>query len=139
MPFDERWFIQDDVIYVRVYGDFTLEQTEEMVGALLHKTETSPAALVHVLLNIHDLTSFPRNLSALHKITRPHLTHPRYGWALAYGQRTPLIHFVGNTLMQMTRTRFRMFNNEAEALEMVTMLYPALKEKMAQSGSGKPE
>jgi hypothetical protein len=139
MPFEERWFIENDAIYVRIYGDLNLEQTQDMVTALLDKTNASSAALVHVLLDIAELGAFPRNLAALNQITRPHLTHPKYGWALAFGQKTPVMQFVGNTLMQMTRTRFRMFLERDEAIEFLMTRYPDLRAKLPDTEIKKPE
>lgn len=136
MPFEERWFIENDMIYVRAFGDLNLEETERMVAALLQKTEASSAALVHVLLDIRELKTFPRNIAALNRITRPHLSHPKYGWALAYGQNTPLIQFVGNTVMQLTQTRFRIFPDQTAALTFIYSVNPALRQRAPEVDGG---
>ncbi|MCU0513801.1 MAG: hypothetical protein MUE40_14680 [Anaerolineae bacterium] len=114
MPFQLSWYVPEKVIQQDLYGDLTIEEVEQLSLALVVMLNESHAPLVHVFSDISRINSYPKNLAALQRATRPHMSHPRLGWGIILGLGSPVTRFIANTLMQMSRTRTRSLTTMAE-------------------------
>jgi hypothetical protein len=116
MPYQTSWYQEKRVIYIRVWGDVTIDEIHEMSeeqGQYLNQGKP----LVHSISDITHVQSFPNNLAQLRDSMQAS-RHPNVGWILIVGPTTPLKRFFTSMLTQILipKARFRMFDKMEEAV-----------------------
>jgi hypothetical protein len=115
MSYEVKWRTEDSIILVRLWGDLSIDEFPEFDRLILQHIDQSQRSLVHVWVNLKEVTKFPANVRQVHKALT-HLNHERVGWSVIITDNR-LIKFVGHMITQLTKNRFRAFTTEAEATE----------------------
>ena len=113
MAIDVRWHEFDAVIYAHLSGDMDIREFAVLDRQILKLVEESDRHLVHIWVDLRDVTKFPANVPQVHSALT-HKNHPRVGWTVMLTNNR-LIKFVGYMITQIAKARFRSFETEAEA------------------------
>jgi hypothetical protein len=128
MAYTINWYHQDVVILAELSGDLEIEEFPIMDEILLNHIEASSLPLVHIVINLKAVKKFPNSVAQIHKALS-HLNHPRMGWSILVTDNR-FIRFVGYTVTQISKARFRAFNEEAEAMRFLETVDSKLKSAM---------
>lgn len=112
MPTDTQWYVEGRVIYTRVTGDITMEDVIAMNARTVELLKQG-TPLIHHIVNVEQMTSFPLKLAELTKAVQ---FVPEMGWLLIVGTIHPIIRFFGSIITQVSKARFRTFEKEPDAL-----------------------
>ena len=127
MPYEQSWLIMNEVVHSKRRGDLTVEELVSSTTEIVQKLDSSNRPLVHVLVDVHDVTSYPRKLRVLNLALKPLLSHPRLGWILFYGNSNQVLQFLTGMIAQIMRTRFRFFDTSAEAVQFLQSVDQSLE------------
>jgi hypothetical protein len=123
MPYEMSWLKENRIIFVRVYGKFTVKELALYEKELTSYLDASTVPLVHV---IGDLTGSIWLPGLKHLVTLPSGNHPRLGWAIIVGTMNP----VERTLLRLTaaffRLRFRVFASMEDIIPFLQQMDPTL-------------
>lgn len=111
------WLVEGRVLQVHALGDVATEHIQTMAqqAATLIDDQTD-APLIHMLVDLSELSSYPNNMRQVAQAIEPLFRHKRLGWVIDYGGGQSEA-FVRSTTAQMYRVRFRMFDTAKAALE----------------------
>ncbi len=114
MAYEIGYSIDQRVIFVRVYGDYTYEDAHDsnVTAIELIRSGVGP---VHIIIDSHEMGSFKIGLSQLRE-TITMFREPNIGWIIAIGVN-PMIRFIGSMVMQMGHVNFRFVENMNDALD----------------------
>lgn len=111
------WLIENKVVYVKFWGDISVEEVGEAFAksnTFSLETQNPP---VHFLHNWGEVSSFPKKLHELRRLTKSVKGDSRrIGWVVVFGTENMIMRFLGDVFFQMFRVRFRMFLDETEAI-----------------------
>lgn len=128
MPVEVSWYLEGQIIYVRYYGDVSIEDKRIGAEKEYELLEAGTVPLVHVLLDIGDQTSSPTQIGEIQKALDKALNHPAKGWTLAFGKEEfRMENFVNTVVTQAYSARYRTFATEREALEFLVYVDSSLK------------
>jgi hypothetical protein len=125
MVYQIDWYQEDLVVLAVLSGDLAIEDFPIMDKMLLLHIEASPRPLVHILVNLKAVNTFPISVGAIQKALT-HIKHPRTGWTVLITENR-FLRFVGYTITQVSKARFRAFSEEAEALQFLQTMETDLK------------
>lgn len=111
-----RWHIENEIIYLAYRGDTTLDDVQQSAHMLHTLIEDTDRQLVHVLVDLTQVGSYPNNIASLKRASASALAHPRLGWMIFYGIENQLLQFVVSTLTQMFSLRSQIVSTEDEAI-----------------------
>ncbi len=115
MPYDARWYIENEVIYLHYYGAM---DAEDLRAALMeHKSliENSPRSIVHVINDVGDVT-VPVPLKDSLRIVREVGGHVRSGWSLTIREKSIIIKMGAALGASVFKMRYRAFDTLEQAL-----------------------
>lgn len=102
MPITHQWIIPKRVIYVRWYGDITVEETQEANRATARfLAEGIP--LIHMLRDDSAVTSIPPVTLRQILDTLKAVRHPDFGWAVNIGYSNAFVGTFINLYSKFTR------------------------------------
>ena len=115
-----EWLIENKVVYVKFWGDISVEE----IGVAFAKSNdlalASATPPVHYLHNWGEVTSFPRKLHELRRLTKNVKGDSRrIGWVVVFGTENMLMRFIADVFFQMFRVRFRMFLKSEDAIDFI--------------------
>lgn len=123
----QDWLIANKVVYVKFWGDVSVEEIGEAFAKSNTLSLASENTPVHFLHSWGDVKTFPRKLHELRRLTTTVKGDSRrIGWVVAYGTENRLMRFLGDVFFQMFRVRFRMFLYEQEAIAFLRYIDPIL-------------
>jgi len=129
MPVDVSWYLEGRIVYVKYYGDVTID--DKRIGAEKEHEflDAGEVPLVHVLLDISEQTSSPTNIKSIQQALDKVLQHPSKGWTIAFGKEEfRMENFVNSVVTQSYSARYRTFVTQQEALEFLVYVDSSLKE-----------
>ena len=113
MPYEVAWRQPGKLAFVRVYGDFTIEELEQSVHELVsHLDQGEPP--IYILADATELEAYPLNIAHLNKAVRPLMQHPALHWIAAVIQ-SPTTNFFANTVAQLTAAKLASFKTLEQA------------------------
>lgn len=115
MPAQITWLIEGKVLHIRSWGRLTIEDFQMNKDIIMEMLNTATSPIVHTLLDETDVEAMPRNMVALRESTT-WTNHPRFGWAISYGNDERFLNFVTSFISQVARIRYRRFATAAEAI-----------------------
>ena len=127
MPYEQSWLIMNEVIHSKRRGDLTVEELVASTAEIVQKLDSSNRPLVHLLVDLHDVTSQPMKLQVINLALKPLLSHPRLGWILFYGSSNQVLQFLTGMIAQIMRTRCRFFDTYAEAVQFLQSVDQSLE------------
>ncbi len=116
MPTSVDWYLEGRVIAARLYGNIEASDIEAIANDMVELVEASDAPLVHILVDVQDMTGFPKSLSAVSKASSAIAGNKRVGWAVHYGTDNQLLKFLSYMVTQMFKVRFRLEKTKEEAV-----------------------
>lgn len=128
MPVSAVWHIEGHIIQERMAGKVTLDEIESMAAEALTLIEASGSPRVHILVDVSELASYPKNLGAIRSATKDTFQHPSFGWFLVHGQENPLIRVFTELITNVFRVPFRLFATQEAALGFLVQNEPGLAE-----------
>ncbi len=107
MPYSIRWYIQDEIVFQRVWGKATADEHRQMLSELNQVVESSPRQLVHIISDVAGVTeSIP--IKDVVAIQRENGSADNVGWVIILGEKSPLVKMgaaIGTSIFKV-RTRF---------------------------------
>lgn len=129
MSFEVKWHTENTVVLVRLWGDLDIREFPEFDTLITQHIDASTQPLVHVWVDLKEVTKFPANVLQVHKALK-HLGHERVGWSIIITENR-IIRFVGTMITQIMRARFRAFTTDKEALDFLKKVDSTLEAKQA--------
>jgi hypothetical protein len=129
MPYETFWYVENRVLYERLYGVLTIEELHALSKEALQYFETGTER-VHVLLDISHLEKYPTNLSQLRSVMVED-KHPRLGWWVLIATNT-FIRFIVSALSQVRSIHFRAVSSLDDAIKTLGEIDDSLKEALQQ-------
>lgn len=115
MPYLVRWYIQDEIIYSRYSGAMTPEELRECMLKVKELIDISPRSVVHTINDIGNVTeSVP--LAKAMPIIREVGPHPRAGWGITVGEKSPLVKMAAAMGASLFKMRYKTFDTMEQAL-----------------------
>jgi len=114
MAVNVSWYLKDRIIYSEYSDDVTLEDVyygTQQVKKLAY--EGSP--LVHNIAYIAEVNTFPKNLRQIMNSVEQ-LDNNIIGWTVIINHNS-LLRFIATTVCQLAKARFRIFDNQDEAIK----------------------
>ncbi len=118
MSAEVKWYVEDRVLYLRIYGIVTLEDIQN-----LNVTATSLVAasksIVHVMVDLSEIERFPTSLATIKEFVKPTSNQQALGWVILFGTTNPLLRFLASVVTQLAgeNVRMRMLDQLSDALE----------------------
>lgn len=142
MPFETDWYLKNRVILTRITGEMDTNEiralNDRAVG-MIDNAELSDSAtpLVHHLINIEEMTGFPRKINEVSNSVT--FASPQMGWLIIVGKVNPIIRFFGGVITQVSKIRFRVIETMPEALEFLQEVDPSLKGRLVEPAPVSPD
>ena len=127
MPYEQSWLIEHEAAHIKLIGDVTAEDIEASVMEMVQRLDNSNRHLVHMLVDMREVTSHPTKVKVISQASKVVLSHPRLGWILFYGNLNQFTRFLAGVVMQLARTRCRFLDTPAEAVEFLQRVDQSLK------------
>ncbi len=115
MPHETRWYIENEIIFVRYSGVMSKEELRGAMLELKDLIESSPRPLVHVINDSADVT-VPVSIKDSVQLVREVGSHERIGWTLTVREKSLVLKMgtaFGTSIFKM---RFRAFDTLEQAL-----------------------
>lgn len=125
MPFQTQWYIPNQILFTRYWGEQTADEFAGSIKALYSKVDGSDRFIVHSIADVSDLTKPISFVEAMRVIAKTR-GHSRAGWILSYGERDSLMRFVASASIQILHLRFRIFNTFQECCDFLKEVDPDL-------------
>ncbi|RMF78550.1 MAG: hypothetical protein D6737_14450 [Chloroflexi bacterium] len=121
MPNEITWYIKNHIIYVRNFGELTNEDWQRADGILIDMIREGAAAgsaLVHIIVDMADVTAFPKQVQGKGGRVFQHKHEPALGWTMIAGRDDPEVQFIATITTQAnnSQARLRVFATVNEAL-----------------------
>jgi hypothetical protein len=115
MPYKVAWYVPNQVVYARMWGDVNLEEFRAFVQEMTRITLESTASQCHAIADTRAMTSKP-GLPQMIAASKSSPTTNRAGWSLTIGEINPVAGLASHLITQMTHIRHRRFTTPEEAL-----------------------
>lgn len=115
MPHKVEWYIENQIIFTRFWGETTLREVLEHGDELDAYFDQSDRPLVHLITDASQVTKGITLKDAAQLAKEGHL-HPKSGWSIMVGQKDMLVKFATNVARQLFKMRQRTFDTNEEAL-----------------------
>jgi len=123
MPVEIKWYIQDHVLIARYYGHVSAEDIHKQYLEGIRMSESVDTALVHMIADIADVTSFPKNVMEFQGSFGEKAKNA--GWVVLVGENK-MIRFLSSIISNLMKLRFAYVNTHDEAVEFITARDPFL-------------
>jgi hypothetical protein len=117
MSADVRWYLENRVIAVRLYGEVRAEEIEWIAQEMTRLIEHSNYTLVHALIDVQNITRVPQNVGVVSRASSTIAGNKRLGWAVHYGTDNFLLKFLSTMVSQIFKVRFRLVASKALAIQ----------------------
>src|SRR5688572_20135664 len=117
MSADVRWYLENRVIAVRLYGEVRAEEIEWIAQEMTRLIEHSSYTLVHALIDVQNITRVPQNVGVVSRASSTIAGNKRLGWAVHYGTDNFLLKFLSTMVSQIFKVRFRLVASKALAIQ----------------------
>ncbi len=102
MPYQINWHKQSRVLYVKLFGVLTDEESTE-VSNINTKHLNEGTAPVHIIADVNELEKFPTNLRETSAFMQ-YLRNPSLGWVVVVGlSNNVLARFIVSVVSQVIR------------------------------------
>lgn len=123
MNYSNRWYITNEILYVRYWHESTPEIVVQQIDEMYTMLNQSSGNAIHVIVDATYVTK-PLSVKDYSKLVGHYKTHPKYRWTLMVAQKNALIRFVSTIGMHLFNTRQRTFDTVDEALAFLKEIDP---------------
>lgn len=117
MSADVRWYLENRIIAVRLYGEVRAEEIEWIAQEMAKLIDQSNYSLVHALIDVQNITRVPQNVGVVSRASSAIAGNKRLGWAVHYGTENFLLKFLSTMVTQIFKVRFRLVASKALAIQ----------------------
>ncbi|MCS6834400.1 MAG: hypothetical protein NZ750_00085 [Anaerolineae bacterium] len=117
MPIITEWFIENKVIMTTYKGTVTTDDLVQTADDILSMIDQSNSPMVHTLVNVSEIESYPTNVVQIVNSTRKAFAHPRYGWLILFGDYNKTTIFILHMVASIMRLRVRIFPTLNETID----------------------
>ncbi len=120
MPVENLWIIQDRVLLTRLIGTITADELAESsrVGTRMIESGIAP---VYSLVDMSEMRHYPMRISDF-RSSYQQKSSENLALIILYGIPNPLANSLASFFTKLTRTRYKIAANQAEALALVETL-----------------
>lgn len=120
MPVENRWLVQDRILLTRLVGSITADELAESSreGTRLIESGTAP---VYSLVDMTEMTHYPMRVADF-RSSYQQPTSDKLALIVIYGIPNQVASFMAGIFTRLTRTRYKVVANQAEALALVDAL-----------------
>jgi hypothetical protein len=111
-----QWYVEHQVIFVKYWGEVTLDETRRQIEMNFFYNDQSTAPLVHAIIDLSGVTK-PLNMAEMAAALKGLKPHPRSGWMITVGEKDPVVRFLSSVARQLFKLRQRAFHTFEEAVE----------------------
>lgn len=111
-----KWLVEDKVIFTCIIGELNVTDFPDLDANIISLLEASPYDHIHILTDISMMTTMP-NILQMSKLK--YITHPKMGFFITQG-RNPIEQFIGQTVGQMLKTKYKFVNTLEEGIEFLS-------------------
>lgn len=112
------WLVKDKVILSSIRGALTVEDFPDLDANIILMMEASTSSQIHVLTDISEMTTMP---NAFQMTKLKYITHPKIGFFVTQS-RNPIEQFIGKTVGQMLKTKFKFVNTLEDGVRFLTQI-----------------
>ena len=116
MPFEISWYREDSIILVKINKEERTSTLSDDAARIRALVEASTQSTVHIMMDLTDAQGGSPNVKGNARELASAFKHPRVGWAVTYGNNSPLIKFLTQMITQILGVRSHIVNTETEAI-----------------------
>lgn len=113
MPVNVQWLLEKRVIHAQYSGDVSPEDVRYQYDTGIAMCNESDAALVHMIADVNDVTSYPMNFKELKGSFDKKAENA--GWVVLVGENK-FLRFISSVVGNVMNLRFAYVNTWDEAL-----------------------
>jgi len=117
MPLQIEWLVEDKVVFAQLSGHFSIDEAKTMVLTGDNMTKESEAALIHTLIDVRKLETYPKNIVQTRNLIQSTVTKKHFGWIVTYGHIDPLLRFFSSMVFNIFKVRVRSFETREDAIK----------------------
>ncbi|MBE2268311.1 MAG: hypothetical protein IAE80_08775 [Anaerolinea sp.] len=122
MPILYEWLVEDEVLYNRVWGEFTEDEVEESAALVVQHFE-SATHQVYFLIDTLDIRTFPKNMLRVLPMTKDFVTHQNMRQLIVVSNNTA-VKFVTSIAANLQKNKLVLFTNLDDALDYLRKQLP---------------
>ena len=115
MPYEVKWHVQDQIIFVRCYGHYTLDELMTMSNDILMRLAATDTQL-HVIADVSAMEKYPTQVVGINNATYGWLNHNQMGWLIVIGVHNPMLGFLIQVVTQVIGTKVRQVKSVEDAM-----------------------
>ena len=126
MPVTSQWIIPNTALHIRISGDFSLHELQQMgthISTLITRKDNH---LVHVIFDMSEMKQMPHQIKPVYDASQAFMKHPNIGWVLVSGCNDRISRMIISMVVQMFQTRFRYCQSIEDALRNLKDIEPGL-------------
>jgi hypothetical protein len=124
MSFQIGWYKEHRIVKLHIFGEVTLAETPN-INQALGEYLLGASQIVHVLIDISQMTGFPANAQQL-KSTMHNFSHRRVGWVVFIDEGTTLNSLLLHLFSQLLGDKFRTFSNLKLSMDFLKLQDPTM-------------
>lgn len=116
MPVELSWLLPDHILLAKYSGNVSPEDIHSQYETGLQMSEAHPEHLVHLIVEIAEVKSFPSQLKAYKGSYGEKSKNA--GWVIIIGKNR-LMHFISSVIGQLMHLSFAYMTTREEALQYI--------------------
>ena len=117
MPITCQWLLEKRVLLTIYSGDLTVDDFAHLTEEVRAHLDLAEEGLIHCLCDVGQVKKLPLSLQVLADTSRGALSHPQFGWMIAYDMPNPIFKFFGDMVTRLFRMRYHVAGTQEEALD----------------------
>ncbi|MEO8611863.1 MAG: hypothetical protein ABI690_28445 [Chloroflexota bacterium] len=124
MPSETAWYVENKVLFNRMYGAITNEDLTQNSDVLNNHILEHPEQLI-LIVDMLDVTEFPFNFKTMLAQIGAYQVHKHVAWVLVIADNR-LVNFFGTLVSKVTSLSLRSFNSMDEVYAFINHNVPDL-------------
>ncbi|MDZ4769365.1 MAG: hypothetical protein SGJ24_09570 [Chloroflexota bacterium] len=116
MPIEARWLIEGAIIINAAWGDIDMEDMRTMFYGTRSLMDQTTHIWGHIITDARGIVRMPSMLEVTRSM-RDFPPHPRTGWVINVRSANPVLSFITDVAMQLTKQRSRTLPTMTGGLE----------------------
>jgi hypothetical protein len=121
MAMEVRWHKENQVIYMALWGDITVDEIKESGVIIMDMVGADNPLPVHEIIDVSGMQSFPTQINRWTEVASSMSQTNKQSWFVVVGANR-MVNFVGAVVSQLAGVNCKMVSSLAEAEEFVDHL-----------------
>ena len=117
MPISISWIIEDKLLMVKMIGEVTMEELNDLTQNSLDILSQSAGEVHHQIIDLSETTKLPSHIKEIGDLTRPVNEHEAMGWVIMFGIKNQLLKFIATMATQLSRGKVKVVDSYDDALD----------------------